>query len=315
MPVEFVAELPLRMAIFGNQALLNDGSLSDQTVAFIPGRWYNLSMTRLGHWYRGTEAITLVYKVKAARSFFSSSLKTICTLSVQKDYLRFAHLQLLEKHNFAVLALPRKSSSLTRWPLGIFALTRGGRAASSGIAFSGPDLRNQKVDTLPSSTVRYGRFSAGGATPGRVKVIDDKLRECAGIRPCQGRRYFLARATVPAEAQARAHPPGSTGQLACGSEGIDEMSPERLDSFWRALTCERSQLSDRIDVDMSDHLKTMIKGMEVRFNSEEEADRARARFVFSGQSVEMSVLSAATQEIFDYGRGQILYDTEEWKKE
>ncbi|KAJ0304736.1 hypothetical protein Brms1b_011097, partial [Colletotrichum noveboracense] len=168
--------------------------------------------------------------VKATRSFFCSnprdhilgilghasdvekdsiiSQDNLYSLSVQECYLRFARSQLLEKHNFAVLALaPQKliTDALAPWYLRPY--IRWQKRRLPGLPSWVPDLRNQEIDTLPSYTVRYGKFSAGGATPGRVEIADDKILEC------------------------------------------------------------------------TDHLKTMIKGMEVWLNSEdvEEAERARVR--------------------------------------
>ncbi|KAI8303511.1 hypothetical protein K4K59_013205 [Colletotrichum sp. SAR11_240] len=343
MPFEPVAELALRMATFGIQALPNDGSLSDQTVAFIPGRLYNLSMMRLSHWYRGTKPITLMDGVKATRSFFCSnprdhilgilghasdvekdsiiSQDNLYSLSVQECYLRFARSQLMEKHNFAVLALApqrRITDALAPWYLRPY--LRWQKRRLPGLPSWVPDLRNQEIDTLPSYTVRYGKFSAGGATPGRVEIVDEKILECTGmfIDTVKEDGIFFPELPFPSKPKRVPFPLDRLGsyhsrnawrslnfyrrcvKLACGSEDIDEMSPERLDSFWRTMTCERSQLSDRIDIDMSDHLKTMIKGIEVWLNSEdvEEAERARVRFVLSAQSVEMSVLSAAAPRRF-----------------
>ncbi|KAJ0275946.1 hypothetical protein COL940_008561 [Colletotrichum noveboracense] len=168
--------------------------------------------------------------VKATRSFFCSnprdhilgilghasdvekdsiiSQDNLYSLSVQECYLRFARSQLLEKHNFAVLALaPQKliTDALAPWYLRPY--IRWQKRRLPGLPSWVPDLRNQEIDTLPSYTVRYGKFSAGGATPGRVEIVDDKILKC------------------------------------------------------------------------TDHLKTMIKGMEVWLNSEdvEEAERARVR--------------------------------------
>ncbi|KAL3302254.1 heterokaryon incompatibility protein [Colletotrichum asianum] len=243
------------------------------------------------------------------------------SLSVQECYLRIARSQLLEKHNFAVLALaPQKliTDALAPWYLRPY--LRWQKRRLPGLPSWVPDLRNQEIDTLPSYTVRYGKFSAGGATPGRVEIVDDKILECTGIfiDTVKEDGVFFPELPFPPKPKRVPFPLDRLGsyhsrnawrslnfyrqcvKLACGSEDIDEMSPERLNSFWRTMTCERSQLSDRIDIDMSDHLKTMIKGMEVWLNSEdvEEAERARVRFVLSAQSVEMSVLSAAAPRRF-----------------
>ncbi|KAF9873159.1 ankyrin and het domain-containing protein [Colletotrichum karsti] len=339
MPFESVAELALRMATFGIQALPNDGSLTDRTVAFIPGRLYNLSLMRLSHWYRGKKPVTLMDGVKATRSFACSdprdhilgifghasdvekdsiiSQDNLYALSVQDCYLRFAKSQLLEKRNLNILSLaPQKLVADAMAPWYLRPYIRWQKRRLPGLPSWVPDLRNQEVDSLPSYSVRYGKFSAGGIALPNVQIIDDKVLRCTGmiIDTVKEDGIFWPELPFPPAPKRVPHPLHLVDsyhsrnawrslnyyrqcvKLACGSENINDMSAERLDAFWKTMTCERSQLSDRIDVDMSGHVKTMITGMEVWLTSEdpEEAEMARIRFVVSGQAVEMSILSAAT---------------------
>ncbi|KAL0933388.1 ankyrin and het domain-containing protein [Colletotrichum truncatum] len=345
MPFESVAELALRMATFGIQALPNDGSLTDQTVSFIPGRLYNLSLMRLSHWYRGKKPIPLMDWVKATRSFFCSnprdhilgilghasdvekdsiiSQDNLYALSVQDCYLRFTRSQLLEKRNLSVLAsAPQRlvNDALAPWYHRPFIRWKNRRL--SGLPSWVPDLRNQEVDTLASYTLRHGRFSAGGTELGNIEILDDKILKCTGmvIDEIGHGGIFWPELPFPPKPKRVPFPLNQLDsyhssnawrslnfyrqcvKLACGSYNIEDMSAERLDAFWKTMTCERSQLSDRIDVDMSGYVKMMITGMEVWLNSEdaEEAENARMRFIVAGQTVEMSMLSAATPRRFSY---------------
>ncbi|GKT45804.1 uncharacterized protein ColSpa_05985 [Colletotrichum spaethianum] len=68
------------------------------------------------------------------------------------------------------------------------------------------------------------------------------------------------------------------------------------------MTCEKSQLNDRIDIDLSGPVKSMISGMETWLTSEdpEEAEQARVSFVASAPLVEMTILASATPRRFSH---------------
>ncbi|TEA19467.1 Heterokaryon incompatibility protein 6, OR allele [Colletotrichum sidae] len=242
-------------------------------------------------------------------------------VSVRECFLRFTRSQLLEKGNLAVLAsAPQRvvSDAVAAWYRRPY--VRWTKRRLSGLPSWVPDLRNQEVDPLPSYTVRYGKFSSGGTEPGKIEIVDDRFLTCSGlvIDTLSENGIFWPDLPLPRKPKRVPSPLERLDdyharnawralsfyrqcvKLACGSSSIHDMSADRLDAFWKTMTCERSQLSDRIDADMSGHLKSMVSGLEAWLTSDDaqEAERARARFVVSGQAVEMSVLAAATPRRF-----------------
>ncbi|KAJ0299090.1 hypothetical protein COL516b_009341 [Colletotrichum fioriniae] len=343
MPFQPLSELALRMSTFGIQALPKDGTVNDSNVTFLPTRLYNLSMMRMSQWYRGKQPVTLMDGVKATRAFqctdprdhilgvlgYASDVEkdsiisrdNLYTLSVQECYLRFARSQLLEKKDIGVLAsAPQKLITDVTLPWYYRHIYRWKRQRLSGLPTWVPDLRNQELDALPSYSVRYGKFSAGGTQFGKLEIIDDKILRCSGmlIDTVEEDGIFWPELPLPPKPKHVPYPLDkmdayyarnslrslnfykSCVRIASGSDRIQDMSPERLSDFWKTLTSERSQLSDRIDVDLSEPIKTMITNMETWLVSEdpEEANKARLTFVAAAVPVEMTVLAAASPRRF-----------------
>ncbi|KAK1674168.1 heterokaryon incompatibility protein-domain-containing protein [Colletotrichum godetiae] len=343
MPFQPLSELALRMSTFGIQALPKDGTVNDSNVTFLPIRLYNLSMMRMSQWYRGKQPVTLMDGVKATRAFqctdprdhilgvlgYASDFEkdsiisrdNLYSLSVQECYLRFARSQLLEKKNLGVLAsAPQRLITDVALPWYYRPIYRWKRRRLPGLPTWVPDLRNQELDALPSYSVRYGKFSAGGTQCGRVEIIGNKILRCSGmiVDTIQEDGVFWPELPLPPKPKRVPYPLDkmdvyyarnslrslefykSCVRIASGSDRIQDMSPERLADFWKTLTSERSQLSDRVDVDLSESVKTMITNMETWLVSEdpEEANKARLSFVAAAVQVEMTILAAASPRRF-----------------
>ncbi|UQC76235.1 heterokaryon incompatibility protein [Colletotrichum lupini] len=343
MPFQPLSELALRMSTFGIQALPKDGTVNDSNVTFLPTRLYNLSMMRMSQWYRGKQPVTLMDGVKATRAFqctdprdhilgvlgYASDIEkdsiisrdNLYSLSVQECYIRFARSQLLEKKDLGVLACaPQKLVTDVALPWYYRPVYRWQRRRLSDLPTWVPDLRNQEFDALPSYSVRYGKFSAGGIQLGNVEIIDDKILRCSGmlIDTIEEDGISWPELPLPPKPKRVPYPLDkmdayyarnslrslnfykSCVRVASGSDRIQDMSPERLSEFWKTLTSERSQLSDRIDVDLSESIKDMITNMETWLVSEdpEEANKARLAFVAAAVTVEMTILAAASPRRF-----------------
>ncbi|KAK1598341.1 uncharacterized protein LY79DRAFT_666096 [Colletotrichum navitas] len=211
------------------------------------------------------------------------------SLPVQECYLRFAKAREAQPRR----AVKRRLPGLPSWV---------------------PDLRLQEAETLPAYTFRYGKFSGGGAEAGTIQVIDDKVLRCSGIvvDMVKDRGVFMFDLPLPPKSARIPHPLDKMNTLtarhvlkhldyyrACvrlaspsGSENVRDLAPERLASLWKALTCERAQLSDRIDVDLSEQFEAMVTGMDTWFTSEDpgEAEKARLNVIATGLSIERSIL-------------------------
>ncbi|KAJ0325048.1 hypothetical protein COL5a_007551 [Colletotrichum fioriniae] len=181
-------------------------------------------------------------------------------------------------------------------------------------------LRALMNHTWFERNVRYGKFSAGGTQFGKLEIIDDKILRCSGmlIDTVEEDGIFWPELPLPPKPKHVPYPLDkmdayyarnslrslnfykSCVRIASGSDRIQDMTPERLSDFWKTLTSERSQLSDRIDVDLSEPIKTMITNMETWLVSEdpEEANKARLTFVAAAVPVEMTVLAAASPRRF-----------------
>ncbi|OHE96846.1 heterokaryon incompatibility protein [Colletotrichum orchidophilum] len=249
------------------------------------------------------------------------SRDNLYSLSVQECYLRFARSQLLEKKDLGVLAsAPQKLISDASLPWYYRSLYQWKRRRLPGLPSWVPDLRNQELDALTSYSVRYGKFSAGGTKLGDIKIIDDKILRCSGmiVDTIQDDGIFWPELPLPPKPKRVPFPLDSIDafyarnslrslkfykscvRIASGLDRIQDMSPELLTTFWKTMTCERSQLSDRIDVDLSEPIKTMITDMETWLVSEDpdEAERARVTFVAAAVPVEMTILAAASPRRF-----------------
>ncbi|KAK1634973.1 heterokaryon incompatibility protein-domain-containing protein [Colletotrichum phormii] len=331
MPFQALSELALRMSTFGIQALPKDGTVNDSNVTFLPIRLYNLSMMRMSQWYRGKQPVTLMDGVKATRAFQCTDPRDHIlgvlgyASDVEKDSIisrdNLYSLSLLEKKNLGVLAsAPQRLITDVALSWYYRPIYRWQRRRLPGLPSWVPDLRNQESDALPSYSVRYGKFSAGGTQCGRVEIIDNKILRCSGmiVDTIQEDGVFWPELPLPPKPKRVPYPLDkmdvyyarnslrslnyykSCVRIASGSDRIQDMSTERLADFWKTLTSERSQLSDRIDVDLSESVKTMITNMETWLVSEdpEEANKARLSFVAAAVPVEMTILAAASPRRF-----------------
>ncbi|GKT64829.1 heterokaryon incompatibility protein [Colletotrichum tofieldiae] len=236
------------------------------------------------------------------------------SLSVQECYLRFAKSQLLEKRDLGVLSCaPQKVISDAVYPWYCRPYFRWRKRRLPNLPSWVPDLRHQEMDTVPTYAVRHGRFSAGGTQAGVIDIFNDKILTCSGMivdavgeqsvfwfdlpLPPTPRRVpypldtmdaFFARNTLRMLNFYKA-----CVRLTSGSESVQDMSPEQLTALWKTLTCEKGQLSDRIDVDLSGSFQSMVTELDAWLNSEDpaEAERARSRFVASGMVVEPTVIA------------------------
>ncbi|KAK1966578.1 hypothetical protein LY78DRAFT_42103 [Colletotrichum sublineola] len=335
LPLGPVSEVGLRMATFGVEHYLNDPL--DSSVSAYPLRLHSLAIMRISQWFLGKQPITLFDAIKATRNFrctdprdhilgvfgHTSDIErdsillrdNLYSLPVQECYLRFVKAQLLEKRNLAVLAFaPQKvfSDALCPWwsrPYFRWRLRR-----LPGLPSWVPDLRLQEVETLPSYTFRYGKFSAGGAETGTIEVIDDRVLRCSGLvvdvvedggvfflnlqpspKPTQG--HHLLSLMGAAETRTLLH--FHSYYRACvrlaspsGSEDVQDLAPELLASLWKTMTCERAQLSDRIEVDLLEKFKAFVAGMDTWLTTEdpEAAKKALFSFIAAGQLIEKSVI-------------------------
>ncbi|KAK1988623.1 heterokaryon incompatibility protein [Colletotrichum cereale] len=317
LPFGPVSELGLRMATFGLQALPTDGSVDDTNIAFYPARLYNLSIMRATLWFRGKQAITLVDAVKATRGFRCTDPRDhiLGVLGHATDVERGSIV--LRDNLLAVLAsAPQKVVSDAAYPWYCRPYFRWRKRRLPGLPSWVPDLRLQETDTLLAYTFRHGKFSAGGAEPGAIEILDDdKILRCSGLvvdaiedrgvfwfdlplpprparlpRPLDSMDPFFARNTLRFLEYYRA-----CVRLASpsGSADVRDLAPDRLASLWKAMTCERAQLSDRVDVDLSEHFKAMVVGLDTWLTAEDpdEAEKARSNFVTAAAGLELSIIA------------------------
>ncbi|EFQ30787.1 heterokaryon incompatibility protein [Colletotrichum graminicola M1.001] len=314
LPLGPVSELCLRMATFGIQLHIA-GQAMDPSSSILPIRLQNLAIMRGSHWYNGKEPVTLVDALKATRTFHCTDPRDhiLGILAYATDVERDSIL--LRDNLLAVLALaPQKAAPDAACPWWYRPYIRWQKRRLPGLPSWVPDFRLHENETLPAYTFRHGKFSAGGAEVGTIQVIDDKVLRCSGIvvDVVKDRGVFWYDMPLPPK-PARMPPPLDKLHIsvarqilkfldyyrACvrlaspsGSEDVRDLAPERLASLWKALTCERIQLSDRIDVDLSEQFKALVVGMETWFTSEDlgEANKGWLSVLTSGQALEWSII-------------------------
>ncbi|KZL70616.1 heterokaryon incompatibility protein [Colletotrichum incanum] len=242
------------------------------------------------------------------------SRDNLYSLPVQECYLRFAKSQLLEKRDLGILSCaPQKVVSDAAYPWYCRPYFQWQKRRLPNLPSWVPDLRNQEIDTVPTYAVRHGKFSAGGTQAEEIDIISDKILKCRGmlVDTVGEQSVFWFDLPLPAKPQRVPYPLDTMDpffsrntlrmlnfykacvRLASGSESVQEMPPGQLMALWKTLTCEKGQLSDRIDVDLSEPFRSMVTGLDTWLNSEDpqEAERARSRFVASGMVVEPSVIA------------------------
>ncbi|KAK2020977.1 hypothetical protein LX32DRAFT_714484 [Colletotrichum zoysiae] len=207
----------------------------------------------------------------------------------------------LRLHNLAVMRA-------SHWFRGRRPVTRAAKGPP------GRRLPLVEAETLPAYTFRHGKFSAGGAEAGTIEVIGDKVLRCSRlvVDAVEDRGVFWYDTPLPPKPARVPHPLDKMDALsvryvllfldyyrACvrlaspsGSEDVRDLAPGRLASPWKALTCERAQLSDRIDADLSEQFEAMVAGLGTWLTAgdPDEAEKARLSFVTSGLALETSIV-------------------------
>ncbi|KAK2038918.1 hypothetical protein LZ31DRAFT_599269 [Colletotrichum somersetense] len=219
------------------------------------------------------------------------------SLPVRECYLRFAKAQLLEKRSLAVLAsAPQKVLPDAAYPWCCRPYVPWQKRRLPDPPSWVPDLRLQEAEA------------------GTIEVIGDKVLRCSGlvVDVVEDRGVFWYDMPLPPKPARVPHPLDKMDALpvryvllfldyyrACvrlaspsGSEDVRDLAPERLASLWKALTCERAQLSDRIDADLSEQFEAMVAGLGTWLTAgdPDEAEKARLSFVTSGLALETSIV-------------------------
>ncbi|TLD31339.1 hypothetical protein PspLS_01816 [Pyricularia sp. CBS 133598] len=243
-------------------------------------------------------------------------------LPVQECYLRFTKAQLLEQRSLTVLAYaPQKVITDVAYPWWLRPYFRWQRRRLRGLPSWVPDFRHQELDSLPTYTFRHGDFSAGGAEAGTIEIINDKVLRCSGfiVDVVKDSGVFIWDLPLPPKPARVPYLMSSVNDLTCrnairsrnyfracvrlsspsGSEDIRDLTPERLSCLWKTMTGERTNLSDRVDVDWSEQFKAYVTGLDTWLTSEDPDESERGwRGVTPNLTIEQSVNSFGGARIF-----------------